>query len=375
MTPAHTQAMDTAKFSIFLQNDGAFLGSLLCNMDIVWDEKIPTACTDGLTIKFNPGWFMSLPEETRPTILLHELWHVGHLHIVRGQGLEKMRYNRACDYVINLQLYDENNSFKGTTPLLDMKWRRMSSEEVYDQLPNDPMDQAAQRGCWSDNPDDEDMDVPEDASTIEDIVQTVHVAVIAQQRTGYSSAHVDAISEIIKQRNAPQVNWKAELKDFSQDKARAGLDYKKRNRRYNHVILPARGKRGRLIELAYFMDVSGSVSTGMAEQMSAEIAYIWGTLKPKKLHIIQFDTRIHKVDTWTEGRPFNQIEIIGRGGTSLTPVADWLEEHRPAGAVIMTDLDCGQMRKVANVPILWLCINNPGATVQQGKLIHIEVLY
>lgn len=375
MTPQHDQAMSDCKFEAMdSKGDGAFITSLLCNMDIVWNEKIPTACTNGLTVEFNPTWFMSLPELTRATILLHELWHVGHLHLMRGEGLEPERWNMAADYIINLQLEDEGRSFAGASPLLDQQWRGFTSEEVYDALPPDPP-AGSQGGCWSDDPGDMDMEKPDDPDAAEAVVQAVHSAVLAQQRTGYSSEHVDAISEMIKKRNQPVVDWRAELKDFCQERARAGLDYKKRNRRYNHVIIPARGKRGRLVELAYFFDVSGSVTRPMIEQMLAEIHFIWSTLKPKKMHIIQFDTGIRKVDTWTEGRAFSEIEIVGRGGTSLEPVAKWLEKNKPSGTVIMTDLDCPMMRRLDGASILWLCINNPGATVQQGKLIHIEVPY
>jgi predicted metal-dependent peptidase len=385
-THQHNQALDSAKFEVFLhKGEGAFLGSLMCSMDINWNSKIPTACTDGLTMEINPDWFMSLPEMTRPTIIMHELRHVGYLHILRMQGLNHKKFNFAADYVINLQLKDEGYSFDGSSPLLDSQYRNMSAEEVYDLLPEPQADPSggggqqagpkagAQRGCWSDDPGDTDIEVPEDSAQIEEVVQAVHAAAMAQQRTGYSSKEVEAISEMIRKRNQPVVNWKAELHDFAQDKARAGLNYAKRNRRYQHVILPARGKRGRLMEMDFFFDVSGSVTQAMVEQMIAEIGYIHGVLKPKALNLIQFDTSIRDVQTFRAGGNIDEIKIHGRGGTSLECVAKRLEKHTPAGAVIMTDLDCPPMRHVDGVPILWLCINNPGKTVNQGRLIHITV--
>ena len=383
-TPAHEAILDAAKFDLFIKNDGAFLGSLLCNVETVWDEKIPTAQTDGLTLAINPTWFMSIPEDTRPTILRHELWHIAHLHPLRGEGLQHKRFNMAADFVINLMLHKEGNSFKGVSPLLDPMWDGYTTEEVYAALPEDPPSGGGggggsapgqQRGCWSNNPDDQDLIAPGPDTDPEEIVQAVHAAVIAQQKTGYSSQHVEAISEMIKKRNEAKIPWNDVLQDFCQEKARAGLDYTRRNRRYAHVILPARGKRGRLTTLFFFMDVSGSVTKNMAEQFLAEISYIWNVLRPKEMHIVQFDTRIQKIDIWREGQSFAEIKIVGRGGTSLNPVADYIEKHKPTGAVIMTDLDCPQMRMVKGVPILWLCINNPHKTVQQGRIVHIEVPY
>jgi predicted metal-dependent peptidase len=378
ITSLHTAALDNAKLAMFNRQDGAFLGSLVCNADILWNSQIPTALTDGTKIEINPDWFLQLPDYTRPSILEHELWHIGHLHILRFQGLDHKKANRAADYAINLQITDDGGSFDGASPLLDQKWRGYTMEQIYDQLPDEPPQTgpgAMQLGCWSNDPGDMDTMPAENPQAIEEVVSIVHAAVIAQQRTGCTSKHVDAISETITKRNTPVVDWRVALKDFSQEKARVGLNYKKKNRRYSHVILPARGKRGRLVRLSYFFDVSGSVTQGMEEQMLAEVYFIWQVLKPRQMDIIQFDTKIQKIDTWTEGNATTQIEIVGRGGTSLGPVADWLDKNKPNGAVIMTDLDCPPMRVVKGVPILWLCINNPRKTVQQGKLIHIEVPY
>lgn len=365
--------LDSAKFEIFLhRGEGAFLGSLMCGMDILWNKEIPTACTDGLKMEINPDWFESIPELTRPTILMHELRHIGYLHPLRAQGLHHKKFNFAADYAINIQLKDEGYSFDGVEPLLDPAFRNMSAEEIYDLLP-DPPPEGKGKGCWSDNPDDQDMIQPEDPAQLEELIQAVHAAAMAQERTGYSSKEVTAISAMIRKRNQPVVNWKAELQDFAQDKAKTGLNYTKRNRRYRDVILPARGKRGRLLELDFFFDVSGSVTDAMEEQMLAEINFIHGVLKPKALNLIQFDTHIQRVQTFKAGASLNEIEIIGRGGTHLECVAEYLKKSRPAGAVVMTDLDCPVMSIVENVPILWLCINNPTATVNQGRLIHIQV--
>lgn len=374
-----TRILDTAKFDIFLHpGEGIFLGSILCCMDVNWNSKIPTAMTNGLTVEINSQWFANLPEKTRATVLMHELRHVGYLHPLRMKGKNPKKFNYAADFAINLQLDEEGYSFEGTSPLLDRQYRGMAAEEIYDLLPDpDPngMPIAGQQGCWSNDPDDTDLEPLEEDVDEEQIVQIVHSAVIAQQRSGHSSKEVDGIYDMIKKRNQPVVNWKAELQDFAQDKAKAGLNYARRNRRYNHVILPARGKRGRLMEMDFIFDVSGSVTDGMVEQMLAEVAYIQGVLQPKALNLVQFDTSIRKVQTFREGSSLDEIEIHGRGGTSLECVAERLRKTKPAGAVIMTDLDCPPMNHVDGVPILWLCINNPRATVNQGKLIHIQVDY
>lgn len=364
--------LDDAKFEMFLHpGEGAFLGTLLCNMEVGWDNSIPTACTNGLEVKINSTWFSKLPAKTRATVLMHELRHVGYLHPLRMQGMNHAKFNKAADYAINIQLRDEGYSFEGTEPHLDAQFRGMSAEEIYDLLPDVPPS-GSQAGCWTDDPDDADLEsVPADEDE-EQIVQIVHSAVMAQQQTGSTTDNVDAIYEMIRKRNQPKVVWQTALQDFAQDRARAGLDYTKRNCRYRNVILPARASRGRLMEMDFVFDVSGSVSQGMIEQMIAEIDYIQRVLNPKALNLVQFDTQIRSVKQFRSGMTIDEIEVVGRGGTDLRCVHEYLSKKHTGGAVIMSDLWCAPMKPL-DIPLLWLCINNPSAEVVRGQLIHIEV--
>ena len=368
-----TRILDDAKFEMFLHpGEGAFFGSLLCNMEVGWDNTIPTACTNGVKVSINSGWFSALPAKTRATVLMHELRHVGYLHPLRMKGMNLKRFNHAADYAINIQLKDEGYSFEGTQPLLDAQFRGMSAEEIYDLLPESPPSYS-QQGCWSDESGDSDLeDIPSEADE-EEIVQIVHAAVMAQQQTGHTTQHIDAVYELIRKRNQPKVVWETELRDFAQDKARAGLNYSVPNRRYRNLILPSRAKRGRLMELDFFFDVSGSVTTGMGEQMVSEIDYIQRILNPRALNLIQFDTSIRSVKQFRSGMTIDEIEFVGRGGTDLRCVHEYLSERQISGAVIMTDLWCAPMKPLPKLPILWLCINNPTASVEQGRLVHIEV--
>jgi len=66
-------------------------------------------------------------------------------------------------------------------------------------------------------------------------------------------------------------------------------------------------------------------------------------------------------------------DAVGRGGTCLIEVRQWIIDNEPTAAVIFTDMGVAPMRPLSvEVPILWVCTNNPGATVPFGKLIHIK---
>ena len=51
------KALDKTIGEVFSANE-TFLASLMCNLEFQWDEKIPTACTNGKYLKWNPKWFM-----------------------------------------------------------------------------------------------------------------------------------------------------------------------------------------------------------------------------------------------------------------------------------------------------------------------------
>lgn len=91
-----TRELDKTKTSIFLGSNSAFLASLMSSMDFVWSYDIPTAATNGETFWWNPMFFLNLDKKTRETVLAHELWHAGLLHMVRRGDRDPEIWNYAC---------------------------------------------------------------------------------------------------------------------------------------------------------------------------------------------------------------------------------------------------------------------------------------
>lgn len=88
--------LDRCKSSIFLGRSAAFLGSVMSGLEFIWDTSIPTACTDGVRMMWNPDWFMQMNPEARKTVLRHEIDHVARLHMLRGEGRNGKVFNYAC---------------------------------------------------------------------------------------------------------------------------------------------------------------------------------------------------------------------------------------------------------------------------------------
>lgn len=130
----------------------------------------------------------------------------------------------------------------------------------------------------------------------------------------------------------------------------------------------------RLEHLCYYMDVSGSITTEDVIRFNSEIKYIKDTFNPEKLTLVQFDTEITNETVIEEFDEFNALNIIGRGGTSLVPVKEHIEKHKPTAAIIFSDLECYPMDKLSeDIPVIWVVINNKHAKVNFGTKVHINV--
>jgi hypothetical protein len=89
--------------------------------------------------------------------------------------------------------------------------------------------------------------------------------------------------------------------------------------------------------------------------------------------LIQFDTQIQKVDVLKKGQPFNEIEILGRGGTHLECVRQWIIENKPTAAVIFSDMWVAPMQRLpVKIPLLYVAIDNKDAVITEGRIIHIK---
>lgn len=373
--------MDRVKSKVFMGNSSAFLGSIMCSLNFSWDETIPTACTDGLTLKFNPNFFMSIPIDTRKTVLLHELWHVAKMHSIRRGDRDPKVWNEACDIRINNDLEREGQSFIA----VEKCWKDQSvdnngilcEEQIYDLL-NQGKIRKPTTGSWGDQSGQGDL---EEAIEITNVMKQQIINVVAQavqQATlaGQAGTIPGGIKSTLDGFLAPIVPWTSTLYQFFTELEEENYSYKHVNRRYLalDMVMPGKYKdESKLADLTYFIDVSGSITDEQVLRCNSEIKYIQQEIKPGKLTVIQFDTQIQDVRVFLEDEPFDKIEIIGRGGTCLRCVKKYIDEHKPTAAVIFSDLECDPMvQPKDDIPIIWVVLSNYGFKPTFGKVIKIN---
>jgi predicted metal-dependent peptidase len=368
--PDLDKMLDKVKAELFLGTNAAFLGSIMCSVEFLWDETFPTAWTDYLRIGWNPHWFLSTSHEKRKGLLLHELWHIARLHQLRRGTRDPKMWNIGCDYRINNDLITSRQPIPDggcVAPQIDDNGI-LSEEEIYDLLmqnsipvPADPMEDlrdGEQNGSGTAH--------AQMIATVVRAVQAAEMAKMAGELPGDIKQMLNTFLE-------PVVPWRTVLQQWMTELLDEDFTWKKRNRRYD-IYMPSREEdEGRLEHLVYFQDTSGSITEKDMLRFNSEVKYVQEVLKPKKLTLIQFDTMIQFVREFIQDELFEDVEFHGGGGTCLVPVRAWIEEYKPTAAIIFSDLECSPMKPLTQkIPVIWAVIRNRNIPVHFGKVIHIK---
>jgi predicted metal-dependent peptidase len=361
------QALSKAKIELMSRPDSLFFTLICFGLKHLWDSSIPTACTNGSYIKFNPEFFMSLSKEERVFLLLHETLHVAFMHMVRMAGLDAKRWNYAADYVINDILIKQNYKMpKGG--LHDIKYRGMHVKQVYDLLENNmPPEEPALYDLIS-----PDGDEKEAEQVLQDII--VRASIQAKQAGDDGSNWPDDIKIYLDGLFNPKLPWKTILQRYVQHLAKNDYSYRKPNRRYfPKYHLPSLYSET-LMDIAIAVDTSGSVSDADFKQVLSEVNTIFRCNRPQRITFIQFDYQIKQVDFLNKPSDLLSVTFSGRGGTLITPVIEWAKKNKPQLLLVFTD---GEFYDTDFEPptgnTLWLIHNNAGFTTKTGKVIHYEM--
>jgi predicted metal-dependent peptidase len=369
MEQANT-ALNKAKIALMSRKDSVFFSTLCFSMKHVWSEQVPTAACDGKKIYWNPGFFMGLANaEERVFLMMHETMHAAYLHMdpVRSAGKCADRWNIACDHVINLQLVERGFTMptgknKGVA---DSQFAGMNADQVYKLLPEKPG-----------KPNQEDLldpgqDMDKTRADMEDILIRAAVqSKAAGDKPGTIPGEIDIfLNKLLN----PKLPWYRILQKYLKSFDKHDYTFKRPNRRFfpEHHLPSLHNET--LIDLAVFVDASGSVSDADFQQFITEFASILRMMKPKKMTLGIFDTAIKSTHEITSINDLMAVKFTGRGGTDITPVIEWANEHKPQLMLVFTDGGFHFYNNETKIPLIWLIHNNPRFTAPQGKVIHYEI--
>ena len=386
---------------INVQRDDPFFASILLGLKRI-PKAISTMCVDGKTLSYSRKYVGSIEDNTLYVVLIHEALHLAMAHhlVIKGKTVNMDLANRAADLAINHLIYKRKGflscfllagkgSYKDLPEGKNMEW-------YYNTLikKQEPNESSSTRGDstksgdsgdagGSDNAedsDDADSDPEEgdsdnqtdsdgtasggddeaggDASSInpggiepaqgstEDAEReyeyTIGKAVAAAKEAGKFPGWLAELCEHIL--GVSQIPYNVLLRQFLVRTVRTGHTYRKINRRHAYrsdVIIPARYSKG-LGHVVMGVDTSGSMDEIALNQCLTEVSVLGKLYRDFQLTLIQFDTKVHRIDKFSSSKPipskgFTGWAWHGRGGTSYSDFFIVAEKERPDVVIIYTD--------------------------------------
>ena len=370
MNPTHltpAQKMTRARNRLLITQP--FFGVLALKLQLVEDTSQPTAWVNGVQMGYNPDWINELENAEVQGLVAHEVMHCVHKHVTRRNNRKPGKWNDAADYVINGGLLE--TGFKlPEGGLVDSQYDGMSTDHVYNLLPDKPEDEPS---CeWGEAKDGPDQSTSEKAALDQEWTIATRQAVTVAKQQGSMPGNLEQLIEGLLE---PKVPWKEVLRNFMTQPKKNDYTMTRPNRRFinDDLYLPSMYSEG-LGTVVITVDTSGSISTKELQEFQSEINCILEDTQPEKVYILYCDTDVHKdIDEFTSDDLPVELVMRGGGGTDFTAPYTWLEDQDlvPDCFIYFTDLygDCSANEPPC--PVLWLSTTSK-SDVPFGEVIHMS---
>lgn len=363
MTP-----MQQAKSRFVLKN--VFFASLVMSTDIKASDKCKTAATNMVDIIYNEKFINDLGDpDVVMFVLAHEVMHIVFKHGLRKGHRDHQRWNKACDYAINLMLKKEGFTLWAHC-LIDVAFDGMSAEQIYDILAKEDEEGRGRGGDDGIGEDliepDEPMSPDEIAEIEQQITQKVAAAATQARLAGQMSGEIDRLVNGILN---PAVSWQEELKEYMTELVSADENWSRRNRRFFNVVLPTMLSEA-MGELTVIGDTSGSTigDDGYYGRIATELNHIKELIKPTLIRVVWADDADCSLQE--EFEPGEELELHPKGGrgTDMRKPLRFVEQYDPMVVILVTDGHTPWPADV-NYPLIVLCSTNMVSPV--GKTIYV----
>lgn len=360
-----------AKAALIL--DQPFFASLLLGMPIIEDKSVKTLATDGDKILYNPDFMDKLSLGETVFVMAHETMHCVFQHMMRRGAKNHNKYNIAADYVINDLLVKEKIGLMPEGCLLDddlVKAGKYTTEGVYALLPDSTENQGSGGpGGALDDVRGGDEDQAGMAQKESEMKVKIIQAANAAKMMGKMS---QSIERLVKNLVATKTDWRSLLRRFLSERAKTDLSYAKPKRRFmaDDVNLPSLiGEKMGAVVVA--VDCSGSIDDKVLAMFSSEIDKIISDTMPAMTHVIYFDSKVLRQDSFGPDDNF-KISACGGGGTAFSPIFEHIESNElaPVACIVLTDLQCNDFGNTPSYPVLWAATGDGSAPF--GEIVLIK---
>lgn len=382
------KALDKAVLGLFQEYASTFLTTLYCSLKFSWSDTQPTACTNGLFLKVNPDWFLTLSEKMRVTLLAHELWHVAYMHMMRRGERDPWIWNMAADFAINGMLEDNGYHFDllpGTSKkmgLIDHAYDGMSAEQIYEKLMENSIplelpfgEDFSSSGAGDDKGGGNEPNEPapltpdEEARVMANVIKATTMSQMNEREAGKLPGDFTLMMGDLLN---PKLPWRSLLSRWLTERDEESYNWRVPNRRYQGIYLPSRGGQEGLAKLLWALDVSGSVTDHQLRVFNSEIKGAKEAFNPAETTVATFDTEIQNTWEFTNEDDIRGLCITGRGGTDMHPLFELARKTRPMAMIVLSDMRCSIPDQIPGIPVLWVCFDNDSWSPPYGDAIHVD---
>jgi predicted metal-dependent peptidase len=398
----HTVRIQKARTALLL--DHPFFGSLLFRLGGLASNSIQTMATDGVSLFYNPAFVDTLNSAELAGVLAHEVMHPALQHHTRRGDRDRKRWNMACDYAINPLLLDAGLTLPKDV-LVEHRFRGMSAERIYNLIDEqqdqdssngegENADGAASGGDDERQPDKKSadceptapatpggfgqvLDAPQpegdDGDTVAEQAREWKIAVEQAENVAKLAGRLPAgVTRSLEQSQAASVDWRELLRRAWSETIPSDYSWMPPNRRHIWAGLYLPGVRSEGAgEIGIAVDCSGSINARQLGLFEAEVRSILEGQRPGRVHVLYFDTEVHKAEVYQAGQPISLVPV-GGGGTNFAPCFNWFDKRGivPQTLVFLTDL-CGAFPNEAPpYPVLWASTESRPAPF--GQVIPME---
>lgn len=306
-------------------------------------QQIKTMAVDGKRMYFNPEWVIAQPHEKLITVVAHEAMHCALQHPMRRGARDPARSNIAKDHAVNLILR-ASKFFMPKDAHCDPQYAGMSFEQIYPLIPEPPPSPDGGyggMGCVIDATGEDGKPLPQPDR--EELEREWKIATLQAAQAAKSQGNLPACLEgLIEAIKAPQVDWRAQLREFVRKASRNDYSWARPNSRFLATgdYLPSLHDET-IGPLAMGVDTSGSVSQQELEAVCSELNAILDTVHPESVAVVYCDAKVHHHELFEADQFPVKMRVMGRGGTDLSGIWPYLAEQEinPCLAIVTTDME------------------------------------
>jgi len=322
-----------------LRKQTPFFGALALFLRYGLDESIPTACTNGREVHFNPRFVESLSTQELDAVMVHELLHAALLHIPRMGSRDPHLWNVAADIVVNGMIRSEKNLRLPLRPYIDRELEHYEVEEVYEILrargPAQTIDWIGHDLDPGKHPDGAGAESSWRRDLETHWKQSLQEAATLTRSLGHGDLP-HGLLRLIDEIADPQLDWRSLIWRFL---VRTPVDFTEFDRRLIGRGIYLEALDGETVSVRIAVDTSGSIDPATLAIFLSEIREIL-RLYP------QIDAQLYYADADIYG-PFDPgdeafTQPVGGGGTSFVPFFDQMrDELQMASSAVLIYLTDG----------------------------------